>query len=116
MVGGIVLHTGRIAEMKTGEGKTLVASLPLYLNGLSGKSAHLVTVNDYLARRDAGWMGPVFNLLGMTVSSIISEQSFLYDPDFTDENANDFRLLHLKPVSRKEAYQADVVYGINSEF
>ena len=113
---GISLYMGKIAEQKTGEGKTLSATPALYLHALTGKSVHLVTVNDYLARRDAGWMGPIFNLLGMKVSSIISEQSFIYDPKFNNPEAHDFRLSHLKPISRKEAYQADIVYGINSEF
>lgn len=110
------LAQGKIAEQKTGEGKTLSAVPALYLHSLTGKGVHLVTVNDYLARRDAGWMGPVFNLLGITVSSIINNQSFIYDPEFSAENVSDYRLLHLKPATRKEAYAADVVYGINSEF
>ncbi len=110
------LAFGKIAEQKTGEGKTLSATPALFLHALTGKSVHLVTVNDYLARRDAGWMGPIFNYLGMSVSSIISEQSFLFDPKFTNKEANDVRLLHLKEIERREAYEADVVYGINSEF
>ncbi len=116
LMAATVLATGRIAEQKTGEGKTLSAVPALYLHALTGNNVHLVTVNDYLARRDAGWMGPVFNFLGLKVSSIISEQSFIYDPEFLNSNAHDFRLLHLRPISRKEAYEADVVYGINSEF
>lgn len=116
LVASIALHKGKVAEQKTGEGKTLSAIPALYLNALTGRGAHLVTVNDYLARRDAGWMGPVFHLLGLRVAAIISDQSFLYDPDFTDESAGDFRLKHLKPVTRKDAYEADVTYGINSEF
>jgi len=116
LMAGIVLASGKIAEQKTGEGKTLSAVPALYLNSLGGKNVHLVTVNDYLARRDAGWMGPIFHLLGLKVSSLINERSFIYDPEFSDENVWDFRLAHLKPVSRKEAYEADVVYGINSEF
>ncbi len=111
-----VLASGKIAEQKTGEGKTLSAVPALYLHSLTGKSVHLVTVNDYLARRDAGWMGPIFEFLGVSVSSIINDQSFIYDPKHRDEKAFDYRLLHLKPVGRKEAYKADVVYGINSEF
>lgn len=111
-----VLASGKIAEQKTGEGKTLSATPALYLNALTGKGVHLVTVNDYLARRDAGWMGPLFHFLGMTVSSMISEESFIYDPEFTNKDAHDFRLLHLRSITRKEAYQADVIYGINSEF
>jgi preprotein translocase subunit SecA len=116
LVGGIVLHEGKIAEMKTGEGKTLVAVLPLYLNALEGKGAHLVTVNDYLARRDAGWNGPIYHALGMSVSVIGHEMSLLYDPEYTDETHPDPRLQHLRPISRPEAYQADVTYGTNSEF
>ncbi|MEK7551607.1 MAG: preprotein translocase subunit SecA [Patescibacteria group bacterium] len=110
------LANGKIAEQKTGEGKTLSATPALYLHSLTGKGVHLVTVNDYLARRDAGWMGPIFNYLGLSVSSIISEQSFLFDPKFVNKEATDNRLLHLKSIERKEAYLADVVYGINSEF
>lgn len=110
------LSLGKISEQKTGEGKTLSAIPALYLHALTGRGVHLVTVNDYLARRDAGWMGPVFNLLGMKVSSLISEQSFIYDPKYINSEVHDPRLSRLKPVSRKEAYQADVVYGINSEF
>ncbi len=116
MMGGITLAQGKIAEQKTGEGKTLTAVSALYLHSLVGKGAHLVTVNDYLARRDAGWMGPVFSMLGVSVSAMINEQSFLYDPEFTNKEVSDSRLLHLRPVSRKEAYDADVTYGINSEF
>src|SRR5256886_620749 len=116
MVGGIVLHQGKIAEMKTGEGKTLVAVLPLYLNALEGKGAHLITVNDYLARRDAGWNGPVYHALGMSVAVIGHEMSLLYDPDFLDETHPDPRLQHLRPITRAEAYQADITYGTNSEF
>jgi preprotein translocase subunit SecA len=116
LMAAMSLAQGKIAEQKTGEGKTLSAVPALYLHSLTGKGVHLVTVNDYLARRDAGWMGPIFNLLGVSVSSIISEQSFIFDPSSSDESADDFRLRHLRPVSRKEAYQADVVYGINSEF
>lgn len=116
MMGGIVLAQGKIAEQKTGEGKTLTAVSALYLHSLAGKGAHLVTVNDYLARRDAGWMGPVFHLLGVSVAAMINEQSFIYDPEFTNKEATDYRLLHLKPINRKEAYAADVTYGINSEF
>ena len=116
LIAATVLAQGKVAEQKTGEGKTLSAVPALYLHALTGLPVHLVTVNDYLARRDAGWMGAVFNLLGMTVSTIISENSFAFDPDYTDENAKDYRLIHLKPISRREAYEKDVVYGINSEF
>src|SRR3990167_8580069 len=116
LVAAIGLSQGKVAEQKTGEGKTLSAVRALYLHALTGKGAHLVTVNDYLARRDAGWMGSIFDLLGMRVSSMISESSFLYDPEYTDEQASDYRLLHLRPITRKVAYEADIVYGINSEF
>ncbi|GIW61388.1 MAG: protein translocase subunit SecA [Patescibacteria group bacterium] len=116
LMAAIVLARGKIAEQKTGEGKTLSAVPALYLNSLTGRSVHLVTVNDYLARRDAGWMGPIFHLLGVSVSSIINNQSFLFDPEHQDKSAVDPRLAHLRPITRKEAYQADVVYGINSEF
>ena len=121
LVGGIVLHEGKIAEMKTGEGKTLVATLPLVLNALAGKGAHLVTVNDYLARRDAGWMGPLYTALGLTVGVIHSPQtglegSYVYDPEYVDEAHSDERLQHLRPVSRHEAYLCDITYGTNNEF
>jgi len=113
LLGGIVLHEGKIAEMKTGEGKTLVATLPLYLNALEGKGCHLVTVNDYLAKRDAQWMGPVYHLLGISVGVIQHEASFLYDPTY---RSADKRFDRLRPCSRKEAYQADITYGTNNEF
>jgi len=116
MMGGIVLAQGKIAEQKTGEGKTLTAVSALYLHSLLGNGAHLVTVNDYLARRDAGWMGAVFNLLGVSTAAMINEQSFIYDQEFVNKDVVDYRLQHLKPISRKEAYAADVTYGINSEF
>ena len=116
LMAGIALHEGKIIEQKTGEGKTLTATTALYTNALSGKGAHLVTVNDYLARRDAGWMGAIFNFLGMKTGAMISDQSFVFDQGFVDKESNDFRLYHLKPTSRKEAYEADITYGINSEF
>jgi preprotein translocase subunit SecA len=116
LVGGIVLHQGKIAEMKTGEGKTLVASLALYLNSLAGKGVHLVTVNDYLARRDAGWMAPIYHLLGMSVGiNVGSAGTYLYDPEFLDETHPDTRLQHLRPVTKREAYMADITYATNSE-
>ena len=116
LVGGLVLHQGKIAEMKTGEGKTLVASLALYLNSLAGKGVHLVTVNDYLARRDAGWMAPIYNLLGMSVGvNVGTAGTFIYDPEFVDETHPDPRLQHLRPVTKREAYMADVTYATNSE-
>lgn len=120
LIGGMVLHQGRIAEMKTGEGKTLVATLPLYLNALTGRGCHLVTVNDYLARRDPYWMGPIYHALGVTVASIYPQQdpdehapSRLYDPDY--DSGND-RWRHFRPVSRREAYRADITYGTSSDF
>ncbi|NCC31454.1 MAG: preprotein translocase subunit SecA, partial [Chloroflexia bacterium] len=104
LIGGIVLHDGKIAEMKTGEGKTLVATLPLYLNALEGKGAHLVTVNDYLARVGAGWMGPIYHFLGLKVGFIAHDQSAIFDPTYVDPNANaeDTRLIHWRPVPRRE--------------
>ncbi|HWO93402.1 MAG TPA: preprotein translocase subunit SecA, partial [Dehalococcoidia bacterium] len=113
LLGGIVLHSGKIAEMKTGEGKTLVATLPLYLNALEGRGAHLVTVNDYLAKRDAQWMGPIFHALGLTVGVIQHDTSYLFDPAHESENP---ALQHLRPISRREAYRADITYGTNNEF
>jgi len=116
LIGGMVLHEGNVAEMKTGEGKTLVATLPMYLNALTGKGAHLVTVNDYLARIGAGWMAPVYYSLGMSTSVIVPDQSYIYDPNFVDESHEDPRFKHLKPCSRREAYAADITYGTNNEF
>lgn len=151
IMGGIVLHQGKIAEMKTGEGKTLVATLPSYLNALTGKGVHIVTVNDYLSRRDAVWMGQIYHFLGLTVGCLNHEQSFLYDPlhigktdnqengtfksqfpisnkisnpndqnnlDETRDTLGSFKVVadFLRPVSRREAYAADVVYGTNNEF
>lgn len=116
LIGGMVLHEGSVAEMKTGEGKTLVATMPVYLNGLTGKGVHVVTVNDYLAQRDAGWMGQIYDRLGLSVGVIIPDQSFIYDSGFTNENHDDPRFRHLKPCSRQEAYRADITYGTNNEF
>ena len=116
LVGGMVLHEGSVAEMKTGEGKTLVATLPLYLNALSGKGAHLVTVNDYLVRVGAGWMGPVYHFLGLSVGVVIPDASYVYDPAFQDDSHDDPRFKHLKPCSRQDAYAADITYGTNNEF
>ena len=113
ILGGVVLHRGRIAEMKTGEGKTLVATLPIYLNALTGRGVHLVTVNDYLARRDVQWMGPIYQLLGLSCAAIVHDQSFLFDPGYV---VKDYRMLNLRPVERKAAYLADVTYGTNHEF
>ena len=127
LIGGIILHEGKIAEMKTGEGKTLAATLPLYLNALEGKGCHLITVNDYLARRDSVWMGQIYHALGMTVGCLNHEQSFLYDPEYkkpaeekekTRDELGGFLVVEdfLRPCSRKEAYLADITYGTNNEF
>ena len=116
LIGGMVLHEGAVAEMKTGEGKTLVALLPAYLNGLTGRGVHVVTVNDYLAQRDAGWNGPVYDFLGLSVGVIINEASFIYDAEYENEEHDDERFRHLKPCTRKEAYNADITYGTNNEF
>jgi len=127
MIGGIVLHQGKIAEMKTGEGKTLAATLPLYLNALEGRGAHLVTVNDYLARRDSVWMGQIFSALGLSVGCLNHVQSFLYDPDFKKppeekdrirDELGGFHVVedYLRPCQRKEVYSADITYGTNNEY
>ncbi|MBM2826256.1 MAG: preprotein translocase, SecA subunit, partial [Dehalococcoidia bacterium] len=113
LIGGMVLHEGKIAEMKTGEGKTLVATLSAYLNALTGQGVHIITVNDYLAKRDPQWMGPIYHLLGLTVGCIQHESAFMYDPAYTTV---DPLYNHLRPVSRQEAYQADITYGTNNEF
>lgn len=116
LVGGMALHEGNVAEMKTGEGKTLVATLPVYLNALTGKGVHVVTVNDYLAQRDAGWMGQVYDFLGLSVAVIIPDASFIYDSSYQNEDHDDPRMKHLKPCTRQEAYAADITYGTNNEF
>ncbi|MEK7464031.1 MAG: preprotein translocase subunit SecA [Patescibacteria group bacterium] len=127
LIGGAILNSGSIAEMRTGEGKTLVATLPAYLNGLTGKGVHVVTVNDYLSRRDAVWMGQIYNFLGLTTGVINHESSFIYDPSHTEEDKSldkerddlgSFKVVHefLRPVSRHEAYAADITYGTNNEF
>src|SRR5689334_6750220 len=113
LIGGVVLHEGKIAEMKTGEGKTLVATLSLYLNALTGRGVHLITVNDYLARRDVQWMGPIFHKLGLSCASIVHEASYLFDPTYLTQ---DYRYLNLRPITRQEAYLADITYGTNNEF
>ncbi len=123
IIGGLVLHNGNIAEMRTGEGKTLVATLPAYLNALTGEGVHIVTVNDYLARRDGVWMGQIYSALGLTVGIINHESSFIYDPNHKDEDAErdligSFHVVHefLRPCTRREAYHADITYGTNNEF
>ncbi len=115
LMGAMALHKGHIAEMKTGEGKTLVASAALYLNALAGKGAHLVTTNDYLAKTGAGWMAPIYHLLGMSVAYIAHEKSAVYDPSVVLEAVDD-RHRHWRDVTRREAYLADITYGQNSEF
>ena len=116
LMAAITLHQGRIAEQKTGEGKTLSAAITAYLNGLAGKGVHIVTVNDYLARRDTGWYGKALQFTGLSLGCIIHDQAFLLDPEYTEKQQDDERLRHLKPASRQETYQADVTYGTNNEF
>jgi preprotein translocase subunit SecA len=116
LIGSMVLHEGNVAELKTGEGKTLMSTLAAYLNALPGKGVHIVTVNDYLAQRDAGWMGQIYSALGLTTGVIINEASYVYDKNFDNESHTDPRMRKLKPCTRKEAYQADITYGTNNEF
>ena len=116
LVGGIVLYRGQIAEMKTGEGKTLVATLPLYLNALAGKGVHLITVNDYLSRVGAGWMAPVYHALGLSTGVIVHDNAYIYDPSYTDDSQFDVRLQNFRRVPRREAYYCDITYGTNNEF
>ena len=125
MVGGIVLHQGKIAEMKTGEGKTLSATLPAYLNALEGKGVHVVTVNDYLAKRDMVWMGQIYDALGLSTGCIVNESGYVYDANYKNEKTDEERDMvggfkvvqnYLKPCTRKEAYDADITYGTNNEF
>lgn len=116
LMGGIALHEGNIAEMKTGEGKTLVATAPVFLNALTGKGVHMVTVNDYLAQLHGGWMGSLYHALGLSTGVIINNESFVYDPEYVNENHYDKRMQQLRPATRKEAYAADITYGTNNEF
>jgi preprotein translocase subunit SecA len=116
ILAGIVLHQGKIAEQRTGEGKTLTATLPLYLNALTGRGVHLVTPNDYLSRHGAGWMGPLYDYLGLTVGVIMQERAFVYDPNYEGTEFEDAYSVHLKEVTRQEAYQCDITYGTNHEF
>lgn len=116
LIGGMVLHEGSVAEMKTGEGKTLVATAPVYLNALTEKGVHVVTVNDYLVQRDAGWMAQVYHFLGLSTAVISADISYIYDPKFVNEEHEDERFRHLKPCTRREAYEADITYGTNNEF
>ena len=113
LMGGIVLHQGKIAEMRTGEGKTLVATLPVYLNALAGRGVHVVTVNDYLAKRDAQWMGPIYDMLGLTIGCLQHQAALLFDPSVKDDDPS---LARMRPAERHEAYAADITYGTNNEF
>jgi len=116
LIGGMALHEGMVTEMKTGEGKTLVATLPVYLNALEGKGVHVVTVNDYLAQRDAGWMSEIYHALGLSSAVIIPDHSYIYDIEYNNEDHRDPRFRHLRPCTRQEAYNADITYGTNNEF
>lgn len=116
LMGGMVLHEGNVAELKTGEGKTLMATLPSFLNALGANGVHVVTVNDYLAQRDAGWMGQIHHYLGLSVGCIINDQSFIFDPKYDNPDHEDPRMKLLRPCTRKEAYAADITYGTNNEF
>jgi len=116
LIGGLILHKGQIAEMRTGEGKTLVATAPSYLNALEGKGVHVVTVNDYLASLHGAWMGQVYAALGMTTGVIVHEQAYIYDAYYKNEEHTDPRMQTLRPVTRREAYEADITYGTNNEF
>jgi preprotein translocase subunit SecA len=116
LVGGIVLHQGRIAEMKTGEGKTLTSTLPIYLNALTGKGVHVITVNDYLAKRDCNWMGSIFNFLGVSTACVIHDASYMYEPKIIDSSEVTIEMENLKEISRREAYAADITYGTNNEY
>lgn len=116
LIGGMALHEGAIAEMKTGEGKTLVATAPVYLNALTGKGVHVVTVNDYLAQRDASWMGEVYHFLGLSTGVIIADHSYLFDPDYRNDEHDDERMKRLRPCTRQDAYNADITYGTNNEY
>ena len=123
LIGGIILHQRQVAEMKTGEGKTLTSTLPVYLNALEGKGAHVITVNDYLAKRDAMWMGQIFDFLGLSIGVVQHDTSFIYDSEYKNEKKDELRdqgvsivMDYLKPVTKKEAYAADITYGTNNEF
>ncbi len=116
LIGGMALHDGSIAEMKTGEGKTLVATAPVYLNALAEKGVHVVTVNDYLAQRDAAWMGQIYDFLGLSVGVIIAEESYIFEKEYNNKDHDDPRLKVLKPCTRQEAYNADITYGTNNEY
>ncbi|HUD08646.1 MAG TPA: preprotein translocase subunit SecA, partial [Candidatus Saccharimonadales bacterium] len=116
LLGGITLHQGKIAEMKTGEGKTHTATAAVYLNALSGKGVHIVTVNDYLSKRDMNWMGPIYHFLGLSCACIQHDASFMYELKVHDTDEVSVEMENLRPVSRREAYAADITYGTNNEF
>jgi preprotein translocase subunit SecA len=116
LIGGIVLHQGKIAEMKTGEGKTLTSTLPIYLNALTGKGVHVITVNDYLAKRDCNWMGSIFHFLGISTACIIHDTSYIYEPKVVDKEEVTVEMENLREIARREAYGADVTYGTNNEY
>ncbi len=117
LIGGIVLHRGTIAEMKTGEGKTLTSTLPIYLNAVAGKGVHVVTVNDYLAKRDANWMGRVYRFLGLSTACILGQgASYRFEPKTVDTDAVSVEMENLLPITRREAYACDITYGTNNEF
>ena len=123
LMGGLALHEGKISEMMTGEGKTLVATLPAYVNAITGKGVHVVTVNDYLSRRDATWMGQIYSFLGLSVGVLNHDSSYLYDPEHKDRDAErdevgSFKVIHefMRPCSKRDAYAADITYGTNNEF
>lgn len=116
LMGSMVLNEGNVAELKTGEGKTLMSTLAAYLNALEGKGVHIVTVNDYLAQRDAGWMGQIYDALGLSTGVIINDASFIFDANYDNEAHTDERMKKLKPCTRKESYAADITYGTNNEF
>ncbi|MFA5993796.1 MAG: preprotein translocase subunit SecA [Parcubacteria group bacterium] len=116
LIGGIVLHQGKIAEMKTGEGKTLTSTLPIYLNALSGKGVHVITVNDYLAKRDCNWMGSIFHFLGISTACIVHDSSYLYEPKKFDGSEVSVEMENLREIARRDAYNADITYGTNNEY
>ena len=116
LMGGIALHRGTITEMKTGEGKTLTSTLAIYLNALSGKGVHVVTVNDYLAKRDCNWMGSVYEALGLSTACIMHDVSYLYESKVIDDNEVSVEMQNLKEITRREAYASDITYGTNNEF
>ena len=116
LMGGIALHMGMITEMKTGEGKTLTSTLPIYLNAIEGKGVHVVTVNDYLAKRDCNWMGSVYEALGLSTACIMHDVSYLYESKVIDDNEVSVEMENLKEITRREAYASDITYGTNNEF